>query len=123
LNGTQAEDCGEFWYGGPDFVVEVVSPRDRTRKKIPFYEKVGTRELLIIDRRPWQLTLLRLIEKELRQVGQSSFDQRNELASQVLPLSFQLAGDEALPKITIRHSDGRQWTIDAPPPKRREGKR
>ena len=48
LKGNPAEDCDAFWFGGPDFAVEIVSPNDRTRKKIPFYEKVGTRA---VDRR------------------------------------------------------------------------
>lgn len=116
LNGTIAEDCGEFWFGGPDFAVEIVSPRDRTRKKIPFYEKVGTRELLIVDRRPWRLSLLRLIDGKLVEAGQSTFDESRELTSAVLPLSFQLSGDSTAPKILVRHRDGRHWTIDAPPP-------
>jgi len=118
LQGTQAEDCGEFWFGGPDFAVEIVSPRDRTRKKIPFYQKVGTRELLIVDRRPWRLTLLRLVEGRLAPVGTSSFPGPLELTSEVLPLSFQLAGDEQHPKIYVRHADGRNWTIDPPTAKR-----
>lgn len=119
LNGTQAEDCGEFWFGGPDFAVEVVSPRDRTWKKIPFYQKVGTRELLVIDRRPWRLTLLRLVEGQLAPVGQSTFAEPNELTSMVLPLRFRLAGVEQRPQIVVRHHDGRSWTIDALPPKKR----
>ena len=60
LNDTKAVNCDTFWYGGPDFAVEVVSRGDRTRKKIPFYAKVGTRELLVVDRNPWALTLYRL---------------------------------------------------------------
>src|SRR5437899_84927 len=31
LAGNRAKDCGEFWCGGPDFAVEVVSPKDRSR--------------------------------------------------------------------------------------------
>jgi hypothetical protein len=115
LNGTHAEDCGEFWFGGPDFAVEIVSPRDRTRKKIPFYQKVGTRELLIVDRRPWRLTRLRLLEGRLAPVGTSSFSDSRELKSEVLPLSFQLVGNESHPQLSIRHPDGRSWTIDPPP--------
>src|SRR5207302_7802971 len=52
LNGNPAEDCETHWFGGPDFAIEIVSPNDRTRKKIPVYEKVGTREFMIVDRRP-----------------------------------------------------------------------
>jgi len=33
LNGNPAEDCRTHWFGGPDLAIEVVSPKDRTRKK------------------------------------------------------------------------------------------
>jgi Uma2 family endonuclease len=116
LNGSTAENCGKFWYGGPDFVVEVVSPRDRSRKKIPFYEKVRTRELMLIDRRPWRLTLFRLVEGKLVEVGQSTHADAQTLKSQVVPLSFRLAGDASRPAIFVQHEDGqRTWTVEARP--------
>ena len=114
LNGTQAEDCGTFWFGGPDVAVEIVSPRDRTRKKLPFYEKVGTRELLIVDRRPWRLSLFRLDTGKLREVGQSTWDDLALLVSQVVPLNFRLAGSASLPAIEALHHDGvRKWLVSA----------
>lgn len=36
--------------GGPDVVIEVRSPGDETREKLPFYFEVGVREVWIIDR-------------------------------------------------------------------------
>src|SRR5436190_13240487 len=54
---TEAEDHGTFWLGGPDFLLEVVSPGDMSRQKLPFYASIGTREVLIFDRDPWQLEL------------------------------------------------------------------
>ncbi len=112
LNGTTAEMCGEFWFGGPDFAVEIVSPRDRTRKKLPFYEKVNTRELLIIDRRPWKLTLFRLTDSKLVDVGQSTVDNSRTLASQVVPLSFRLIGDPTQPAMEVSHHNGHQrWRV------------
>ena len=51
---------GTFWYGGPDFAVEVISPFDRSRKKFEFYARVGVRELLLVNRKPWSLELYRL---------------------------------------------------------------
>ena len=53
LPGNPAEDRGTHWLGGPDFAVEVLSPDDRSRKKLDFYAKVGVRELLLVDRKPW----------------------------------------------------------------------
>jgi len=114
LNGTHAEDCGDYWCGGPDFAIEIVSPRDRTWKKLPFYERVGTRELLIIDRRPWKLTLFRLTEGKLLDAGQSSFDDSLPLASLVVPLSFRLVGDQLRPAIEVTHHDGWQRWLVAP---------
>jgi Uma2 family endonuclease len=114
LKGNPAEDCETHWCGGPDFAVEVVSPNDRTRKKIPFYEKVGTRELLVVDRRPWRLTLYRLVDGELRDVGQSTPADPNTLSSSVVPLSFQLTESAQRPAILVAHlHDGRQWTVAA----------
>jgi Uma2 family endonuclease len=120
LNGSTAEDCGTFWFGGPDFVVEVVSPRDRSRKKIPFYEKIGTRELFLIDRRPWRLTLLRLVDGKLAEVGQSTLTDGGNLVSNVLPLTFRLSGTAEQPAIVVKHHDGQQqWTIEARQVKRK----
>src|SRR5207244_1984588 len=53
LKGNPAKDCDTHWFGEPDFAVEIVSPGDRSRKKLSFYASVGVRELLILDRKPW----------------------------------------------------------------------
>lgn len=112
LNGTGAEDCGTFWFGGPDFVVEFVSPGDRTRKKLPFYESVGTRELLIVDRKPWRLTLFHLTEGKLVEAGQSTFDDPQQLVSRALPLNFRLAGELTNPAIEVTHqTSGQKWLV------------
>ena len=57
LKSGEARNCGEFWRGGPDLAIEIVSAGDRTREKVPFYASVGVRELLIIDRGPWLVEL------------------------------------------------------------------
>ena len=62
-------DCDTFWFGGPDFAVEIVSPGDRSREKLDFYAKVGTRELLLVDRKPWSLELYRLDGEKLSASG------------------------------------------------------
>jgi len=112
LNGNPAECCGAFWYGGPDFAVEIISPDDHSREKLDFYAKVGTRELLIVDRDPWALELYRLNDGDLVLVGTSTLDVSNSLASNVIPLAFRLQPGRERPKIQIVHNDGRQsWTI------------
>lgn len=44
---------------GPDLVVEVRSKDDETNVKIPFYEKIGTKEHLIIDSQTKEAELYR----------------------------------------------------------------
>ena len=50
LNDSPAVCHETFWSGPPDFLVEIVSPWDKTRDKLGFYSKIGTREAA--DRRP-----------------------------------------------------------------------
>lgn len=54
---------------GPDVALEVRSPGDETDEKIPFYEKVGTLELLIVDRDTRRVDLLRLMNGRLTAVS------------------------------------------------------
>ena len=56
-----AKACVTHLCGGPDFALEVVSPGDRSREKLGFYASVGTREVLLLDRKPWSLELFRLV--------------------------------------------------------------
>jgi len=112
LNGTKARLHGAYWVGGPDFAVEVVSRYDRSRKKLDFYAKVGTRELLLVDRYPWALELYRLSEAgTLDLVGRSAVEQPDILTSVILPLTFRLQAAEKRPRIAISHTDGVQtWS-------------
>ena len=90
LNDTSAVDCGTHWFGGPDFAIEIVSPSDRTLEKLSFYGKIGTRELLVIDRHPWQLSLYRLINGQLALVACSGSQQSAVITSEVIPLRLEL---------------------------------
>ena len=110
LAGNPAKDCGTHWCGGPDFAAEIVSPGDQPRKKLEFYAKVGTRELLVLDRDPWQLELFRLGDGELRPVGKSNTTRAAVLTSSVLPLAFQLRPGKLRPVIHITHTaTGQKW--------------
>ena len=110
--GTSAKNCDTHWCGGPDFAVEIVSEDHRTRDKIPFYSKVGTRELLVIDRYPWNLELLRLSAKKLKSVGVSSGKKGQVLQSRILPLSFRLVSGSRRPTIeVVRSTDGKVWRV------------
>jgi Uma2 family endonuclease len=112
LPGNPSRNCDTHWHGGPDFAVEISSEDDRTRDKIPFYAKVGTRELLIVDRDPWQIELFRLTRKTLKSAGKVTIKSRISLSSRVLPLSFRLMGGGERPVIRVTHTtDGRVWDV------------
>jgi Uma2 family endonuclease len=112
LNSSAAICHGTFWSGPPDFVVEIISPFDKTREKLGFYNQLGTRELLIIDRDPWQLELYRLQGDKLERVAKVSPGDLTKIESAVLPLSFQLVAGNPRPTIEVIANNLRQnWTI------------
>lgn len=112
LPGTRAVNHETFWHGGPDFAVEVRSKGDRSRKKLPFYATVGTRELLIVDRNPWALELYRLEEGQMRPAGRATAEGGEWVESHVVPLAMRLVAAEKRPAIEVRHRDGRgEWRI------------
>ena len=129
LPGCKAKNCGTHWFGGPDFAIEIISPKDHSREKLPFYSSVGVRELLLIDRQPWSLELFQLQGKELVSCGRSIVRRPEELVSFVLPVSFRLIfpgartssngrgksranGRKQRPALQILHQDGVQrWII------------
>jgi Uma2 family endonuclease len=112
LNGNPARNCGTHLCGGPDFAVEILSEGDLARRKLDFYAKVNTREILFLDRDPWALELYRLAEGKLGLVGISTPDVPGLLASQVLPLTFRLVPGEGRPTIEVARRDGGpSWRI------------
>ncbi len=50
---------------GPDVILEVRSPGDETDEKTAFYEKVGVREELVVDRDSRHVQVLRLVAGRL----------------------------------------------------------
>ena len=105
LNDGDAVNHGAFWYGGPDFAVEVISPDDRTLEKLPFYEIVRVREVLVVHRQPWRLELFGLQDDRLVVRGQSTIESGPTVASDVLPFSFSLIPGEGRPQIEVIHTD------------------
>lgn len=109
---TAAEDHETHWVGGPDFAVEIVSPNDRSRDKLDFYGKVGTRELLIVDRDPWQLELYRLDGQTMKIAGVSTLDEGQTLTSRVLPFTLRLLAGTPRPRLEMADTrSDRRWTI------------
>jgi Uma2 family endonuclease len=101
-----------FWSGPPDFIIEITSPHDKTREKLAFYAKVETRELLLIDRDPWQLELYQLKGKSLALVGSTAPGDASAVSSNVLPMTFKLLAGSPRPTIEVVATDlKRTWTI------------
>jgi len=112
LDSGEAEDCGTHWRGPADFLVEIISPNDRTREKIPFYGRLGVVELLVVDRDPWQVELYRHESGEMKLAGRSTVDGAETLESRSVPLTFQLVAGEHRPQIRVVHSESqRSWLI------------
>jgi Uma2 family endonuclease len=113
LKGCAAKCCGTHWFGGPDFAAEIVSKRDRSREKFDFYAKVGTRELLIVDRYPWALELYGLKDAKLELIGSSTLEKPDLVQSSVLPITFQLLAGVDRPVIEIaRVGTEKVWRLE-----------
>ena len=107
---TWAIDKETHWFGGPDLAIEIVSPRDRSREKLDFYARVGTRELLILDRQPWSLELYRLSESTLTLVGRCTVEQPEPLQTQTVPLQWKLIPGSERPLLELTECGGsHQW--------------
>jgi Uma2 family endonuclease len=113
LENSRAVDCDTHFCGGPDFLVEIASPGDDTEEKVPFYGKIGVRELLIIHRDKRTARLLRLEEGELVLVKPSSLEGKEWLVSAVLPLAFRRSSSKGVALTQVRRTDGQpgQWTV------------
>lgn len=110
--GGSAKLIDPCWYGGPDFGCEIVSRNEHLAERIDFHAKLGTRELLIVDRDPWQLELLRLGEGRLKSMGTSTAEKSQTLASEVIPFTFRLEQGDARPAIAVGHTESEQsWRV------------
>jgi Uma2 family endonuclease len=112
LKGCAAVCHDTFWWGPPDFIIEITSPHDKTREKLAFYANLGTRELLLIDREPWRLELYRLKGKSLTLIASTAPGDATAVSSQVLPMTFKLLPAAPRPTIEVTATDlQRTWTI------------
>jgi Uma2 family endonuclease len=112
LNSNSAQKCENHWVGGPDLAIEVLSPDDRSYEKLSFYESIGTRELLLVDRYPWKIELFRLEDNKLVSCGVSLPNGRQILHSLVLPITLQLLPASGRPQLEIRGvDDSTRWVF------------
>jgi Uma2 family endonuclease len=112
LNDTAAEDHNTFWTGAADFIIEVTSPRDRSYDKVPFYSRLGVRELLVLNRQKWSLELYRHDRVELQKIAESTLAKPDVISSQMLPLTFRLMPADARPQVEVLHNtSGERWVV------------
>jgi Uma2 family endonuclease len=111
LKSNKAKNYSTHWVGGPDFVVEIISPGEDPTAKLPFYESVKTQEVMLVHRDPWKLDLYALQDGKLTLVGQSDL-----VTSAILPsalgLTFQLVDGAPRPQIHVTQpSTSLAWTL------------
>lgn len=112
LKTGKAVDCDTYLRGPADFLVEIVSPRDKTYEKIPFYDRLGVVELLIVDRDPWKLELYQRIDDHLQKTGESNLENGAVLKSNVVALAFQLVPGKDRPRIAVEHlQNEKKWLV------------
>ncbi|MGO9114634.1 MAG: Uma2 family endonuclease [Thermoguttaceae bacterium] len=112
LADTVAQNHDAFWTGAADFIIEITSPGDRTYEKIPFYSRIGVRELLIVNRQSWAVELYRHQDGGLQKVGESTVDRPEVISSEKVPLEFCLISGDQRPQIDVRHkTTGERWVV------------
>src|SRR5438067_11127022 len=104
LKKSRAVACGTHFCGGPDFLVEIESPGDDTEEKVPFYGKIGVRELLIIHRDRRSQRLLRHDGVELVEAKPSAVEGKQWLVSEVLPLAFRRVSSKGVARTEVRRT-------------------
>jgi hypothetical protein len=104
LKSGKAVDHDTFWLGGPDLVVEVCSPDEDPHEKLDFYESVGVRELLIVNREPWKLELFRFVRGELKLAADAT-PNLGELDSHAIPFRFSLAAGSERPELVVTNTE------------------
>ncbi len=97
LKRGKAENHETYWIGAADFLVEIVSPGDHTREKLPFYGQLGVRELLIVECQPWRLELHRRRGVELQEHERVTLETQKPLVSDAVGLSSQLIAADPRP--------------------------
>src|SRR5207249_3091244 len=107
LRDSRAVSHSTHVQGGPDFLVEIESPGDDSEEKVPFYGRLGVRELLLIHRDRRTLRLLHLEGQELVLVPASALEGKRWLVSTVLPLAFRRRTQGGKPVTEVRRTDGK----------------
>jgi Uma2 family endonuclease len=83
--GLHREFSDRAWYPTAALVVEIVSPEDESRQKLPFYAAHGVDEVLIVDPQERSVHWLGLADGEYREVERNGLIElgRDELAERI----------------------------------------
>ncbi|MGL4422971.1 MAG: Uma2 family endonuclease, partial [Gemmataceae bacterium] len=112
LNSNSAINHQSHWVGGPDFLVEILSPGEDAQAKFEFYAMVRTQDILVIERQPWVLELFVLTGAGYTSQGRTTVGKMQGFESSVLPLSFGLMPGDHRASVEVRHLlDGRTWSV------------
>lgn len=95
-------DCNEYFDGGPDIVVEIHSPDDEAYEKLPFYAKLGVREVWIIDR---DSRLPEIYELHAGRYEACEANNDGWFRSAVADVEFRATADEKLEIRVVGHDD------------------
>lgn len=111
LNGNPSINNGSHWIGGPDFLIEIISPGEDPLAKLEFYAGVGTREVLTVERDPWALELFKLVNGELVSFGRATVADGRILTAETVNLGFYLESGTERPCIQMAQPNGgRMWS-------------
>ncbi len=96
----RAARWGEDGYveGEADAVCEVLSPHDDTWKKKPFYERMGVKELLVVDPKPRRVWLFQLVDGRYVEAP----PKRGWVTSAALKASFRTGRRKGKPALLVR---------------------
>jgi Uma2 family endonuclease len=105
LTGNPGRWIGEneaAFLGGPDLIVEVRSPGDKTYEKLPFYNSLGVKEVLIVDQETGRPEIWRGGKLRAERPGEP-------LRSEVTGLEFSQGPDGTL--LVKDAASGHAWKV------------
>lgn len=113
LPGSKAVVRDTHFFGGPDFIIEIKTPGDDTEEKLPFYEKVAVRELLVVHRDTRSLRLYRHDGVSLTLVAPTILQGSSWLVSAVLPFALRRIKRKGRYLTEIIRPDGKpgKWVV------------
>lgn len=104
---------GGWIVGGPNAVIEIVSPGDESRQKLPFYLSVGVEEVIFIDRQTRDIEVLRAGAEGYEPVAPGD---DGWVESRVLSTQFRRDSDESgTAAVHLRRTDDHERTGIARP--------